>query len=88
MPSMKENGESAVRFGKVINLIYHLTTRVAVLHTFLQTSSLNQTACPSCFKQYFPSLLGGENIYNCFSKSIAILISHYFIEIHCQFSLR
>ena len=35
-------------------------------------------ACSSCFKQYFPSLLGGENIHNYFIKSIAS--SHYFIK--------
>ena len=32
-------------------------------------------ACSSRFKQYFPFLLGGENIHNYFIKSIAS--SHY-----------
>ena len=35
-------------------------------------------ACSNCFKQYFPFLLGGENIHNYCIKSIAS--SHYFIK--------
>ena len=35
-------------------------------------------ACSSCFKQYFPFLLGGENIHNFFIKSIAS--SHYLLN--------
>ena len=34
--------------------------------------------CSSCFKQYFPFLLGGENIHNYLIKSIAS--THYFVK--------
>ena len=44
---------------------------VANLTRMLQTSSFNQTHDSSRFKQYFPFLLGGENIHNYLVKSIA-----------------
>ena len=43
-------------------------------HTHAANIKFQPNACSSCFKQYFPFLLGGENIHNYF-KSI------------CQFSL-
>ena len=51
---------------------------VANLTRMLQTSSFNQTHDSSRFKQYFPFLLGGENIHNFFIKSIAS--SHYLLN--------
>ena len=64
---MKENGESAVRFGKLFNLMIFLTTRVALLccksHRHAANIKFWPNACSSCFKQYFPFLPGGENIH-------------------------
>ena len=47
-------------------------------HTHAANIKFQPNACSSCFKQYFPFLLGGENIHNYFIKSIAS--SHYFIK--------
>ena len=51
---------------------------VANLTRMLQTSSFNQTHVLVASKQYFPFLLGGENIHNYFIKSIAS--SHHFTK--------
>ena len=63
-----------------MSVMIYLTTWVTVenLIHMLQTSSFNQTQSSSCFKQYFPFPLGGENIHNYFNKSIAS--SHHFIK--------
>ena len=47
-------------------------------HTHAANIKFQPNACSSCFKQYFPFQLGGENIHNYFIKSIAS--SHYFIK--------
>ena len=47
-------------------------------HTHAANIKFQPNACSSCFKQYFPFLLGGENIHNYFIKSIAS--SHDFIK--------
>ena len=47
-------------------------------HTHAANIKFQRNACSSCFKQYFPSLLGRENIHNYFIKSMAS--SHYFIK--------
>ena len=47
-------------------------------HTHAANIMFQPNICSSCFKQYFPFLLGGENIHNYFIKSIAS--SHYFIK--------
>ena len=60
MPSMEENGESAVRFGKIFNLMIYLTFSVAhFCHTHAANIKFQPNACSSCVKQYFPFLLGG-----------------------------
>ena len=60
----------------------YLTTCVALLccksHTHAANIKVQPNACSNCFKQYFPFLLGGENIHNYCIKSIAS--SHYFIK--------
>ena len=71
MPSMEENGESAVRFGKIFNLM--IKPLVLLLccrsHTHAANIKFQPNACSSCFKQYFFFLLGGENIHNYFITS-------------------
>ena len=47
-------------------------------HTHAANIKFQLSTCSSGFKQYFPFLLGGENIHNYFIKSIASC--HYFIK--------
>ena len=47
-------------------------------HTHTANIKFQPNACSSCFKQYFPFLLGGENVHNYFVKSNAS--SPYFIK--------
>ena len=62
-------------------MIYQ-TTCVALLcckfHTHAANIKVQPNACSSCFKQYFPFLLGPESIHNYCIKSIPS--SHYFIK--------
>ena len=53
----------------------HVTVVLQISHT---CGKFQPNASCSCFKHYFPFLLGGENIQNYFIKSFAS--SHYFIE--------
>ena len=70
------------RFGKIFNLmsvmIYETTWVTVVLQISHTCCKFQPSASSSCFKQYFPFLLGGENIQNHFIKSTAS--SHYFTK--------
>ena len=43
-------------------------------HTHAANMKFQPNACFSCFKQYFPFLLGGENVHNYFINSLPVLI--------------
>ena len=63
-----------VRFGKIFHLI-HLGRDCFPNLTHAANIESQPNACSSCFKQNFPCLLGGENIYNYLIKHLPVLIT-------------